>query len=70
MPIFVSNLDNCPIIQTSEMGKGPKIPVLEEFIQEYLEFARKYCETAPVGHIETEVLNTFFREIVDGSRED
>ncbi len=51
--------------QTSEMGKGPKIPILEEFIRKHLEFAQLYCESAPVGHIEVDRLNELFRQTVD-----
>ncbi len=52
-------------MQTPELGKGPKIPILEAFIQEQLEYAKQYCESAPVGHIETEVLNNLFRQTVE-----
>lgn len=51
--------------QTSEMGKGPKILILEEFIQEQLKWAQQYCESAPVGHIEVDKLNQLFRHTID-----
>jgi len=54
-------------VQTSEMGKGPKIPVLEDFIQEQLQAAQRYCELAPVGNIKMEVLNDLFRQTVNAS---
>ena len=51
--------------QTSEMGKGPKIPILENYIQGQLEWAQQYCETAPVGHVEVEMLNKLFRQTIN-----
>ena len=55
--------------KTSEMGKGPKIPVLEDFIQEQLKVAQKYCESAPVGHIAMNALNKLFRQTINESWE-
>jgi predicted nucleotidyltransferase len=54
-------------LQTSELGRGPKIPILEDFIQEQIECARRYCESAPVGHIEIDVLNKLFRQTINES---
>ena len=51
--------------QASEMGKGPKIPILEDFILEQLEWAQQYCESAPVGHIEINMLNKLFHQTID-----
>lgn len=50
--------------KTSEMGKGPKIPVLEQFIQEQLCWAHQFCESAPLGHIEIDSLNNLFRQTI------
>jgi predicted nucleotidyltransferase len=55
--------------KTSEMGKGPKIPILENFIQEQLELAQKYCESAPVGHVAMDALNKLFRQTINESWE-
>lgn len=53
--------------QTSEMGKGPKNPILEDFIQKQLEWAQQYCESAPIGHIKIEELNRLFRQTINES---
>jgi predicted nucleotidyltransferase len=52
---------------TSELGNGPKIPILEEFIKARLEKAEAYCETAAVGNVSTDVLSELFREIIQES---
>ncbi len=49
---------------TSEIGLGPKIPVLEEFIQNKLSWAQNYCETAPIGDINMDTLNDLFRQTI------
>jgi predicted nucleotidyltransferase len=50
--------------KTSEIGSGPRIPVLEEFIQENLKIAYQFCETAPVGTMDVEMINRLFRETI------
>lgn len=49
-------------VAASEMGKGPKIPVLEDFIQKHLIWAKQYCETAPVGQFAMDKINRLFRQ--------
>ena len=53
--------------QTSEIGVGAKVPVLEQFILEKLEWANGYCETAPVGEIKIDQLNDLFRKTIEES---
>lgn len=53
--------------KTSEMGKGPKIPLLEDFIQKQLEWSQQYCESAPVGHIDLKALNKLFCQTIHES---
>jgi len=48
--------------KTAEIGKGPRVPVLEQFIQSGLESARIFCEQAPVGHVDAAVLDQLFRQ--------
>lgn len=50
--------------KTSEMGKGPKIEVLERFIQTEMTWAKGYCETAPVGSIDLDAVNMLFRSTI------
>lgn len=52
---------------TCELGHGPKIPVLDEFIEAQLERARDYCDIASVGDTSTNILNDLFREIITES---
>lgn len=54
-------------MKTSEIGKGPKVPILEDFIQKQLVWARQYCESAPVGHVDMEELNRLFRQTIKES---
>ena len=51
--------------QTSEIGLGPKIPILEKYIEEKLIWAQEYCETAPVGNIKMDKLNELFRKTIN-----
>lgn len=55
---------------TCELGQGPKILVLDEFIETQLETARNYCDLAPVGKTSTDILNDLFREIIAESWSD
>ncbi len=51
--------------QTSEIGTGPQIPLLNTFIQEKLEQAQQFCDAASVGHVDVEQINGLFRETTD-----
>jgi len=48
--------------KTSEIGDGPRIPTLEDYIQNGLTTANEFCDLANVGHIETERIDTIFRK--------
>ena len=53
--------------QTSEIGQGPKIPILDNFIENKLQWAQTYCETAPLGDIKMNQLNDLFRQTIKNS---
>ena len=48
--------------KTSEIGEGPHIPILEDFIQNGLTIANDFCDAAAVGHIDIEQVDAIFRE--------
>ncbi len=52
---------------TSEMGQGPKNPILEEYIQTQLKEVKGYCQTATVGTVPSDMLNDLFRAIIKES---
>lgn len=48
--------------KTSEIGTGPHISILEDYIQNSLIIANDFCDSANVGHIDVEQIDTIFRE--------
>lgn len=48
----------------AEIGKGPRVGLLDEFIREQLAWSKTYCESAPVGNIHIDALNSLFRQTV------
>ena len=51
--------------QTSEMGRGPRIPAIDKFIDTCLKIADKYCIEAPVYTIPTDTMNKLFLSILN-----
>ncbi|MEN8128534.1 MAG: nucleotidyltransferase domain-containing protein [Planctomycetota bacterium] len=48
--------------ESSEIGTGPRIPILEDYIQNSLVLANDFCDAADVGHIDIDSVDAIFRE--------
>jgi predicted nucleotidyltransferase len=55
---------------TSELGEGPPIPVLEQWISDQLDAAEAYCAHLPSAPPARAAVDDFFRELLDVARGD
>jgi predicted nucleotidyltransferase len=51
--------------QTSELGRGPRIPAIDKFIDSCFEIAREYCIEAPEHSISTDAVNELFLAVLN-----
>jgi len=50
--------------QTSELGRGPRIPTIDKFIDSCFETAREFCVEAPEHTIPTDAANKLFLSVL------
>lgn len=53
--------------QSSEIGTGPHIPILDDFIQQQLDLAADYCLNAPTGSVTPDELDNLFRQTIENT---
>ena len=50
-----------------EIGTGERIPIIDEFITDATEKAEEYCRIAPANKVSLEIIDEFFRSIIEES---